>query len=322
MSIEAIQRDNKAERKSVSPLCPPLHPIHPKLPLGDAWSLREAMQYCAWLASRHYENFPVASLLLPKRLRPHVANIYAFARTADDFADEKEFSGKRLAYLEWWQQELLECTNKSSEHPIFLALAHTIERHDIPVQLLLDLLFAFKMDVTVERYAEFDQLLYYCKHSANPVGRLVLHLFGYCDEQRAKLSDCICTALQLANFWQDVSVDLVKPRVYLPEEDLKSFDYDYDELNERVYNPAFRRLIRFQVERTRNMFQEGAQLISQVRGQLAWELKLTVLGGLSILDKIEKQHYNVLRKRPTVSTIDKLRLFGRSLLPGNRWLAK
>ncbi len=189
------------------------------------YTLAEAFAYCLSLARNHYENFPVASWIMPKQLRPHIAAVYAFSRIADDFADEAEYEGERMAYLEDWENQLETLHEKEPIHPVFIALKDTLQRFAIPIELFSDLLRAFKMDVDVSRYHTFEGLLEYCRHSANPVGRIVLHLMGYPAPRLMEYSDAICTALQLANFWQDVRIDLAKNRIYLPLQDLMRFQY-------------------------------------------------------------------------------------------------
>lgn len=319
-------------------------------PLGRPWSQEEAFRYCADLTRRHYENFPVGSWLVPPSLRPAVHSLYAFMRTADDFADEKRTLGdesERLAYLASWESLLEDCEQGEARHPVFVALRVTLNQHPLPVQWLRDLLTAFKMDVTVRRYAAYADVLNYCRYSANPVGRLILSLFEYRDEELYRLSDCICTALQLANHWQDVAIDLQKDRIYLPQEDLRRFgvqkEWMFAQANvipAKAKSPLtppfakggaggfgspltsrgdddwenFRRLMAFQVRRTRELFESGKSLPERVRGRLRWELRLTWRGGSSILDKIEQARCDVFRQRPTVTRTDWLRLFFLSLL--------
>src|SRR5262249_47327943 len=234
----------------------------------QVWSLDAAYQYCERLARSHYENFPVGSALIPKRLRRHFYSIYAFARIADDFADEgytEPFTlQERLESLEQWRRMLQDAVAGRARHPVFVALAQTVAEFELPSALLEDLLSAFAQDVTVRRYKTFDQLLDYCRRSANPIGRLILLLFGYRDQQRLDWSDHICTALQLANHWQDVAIDLDKDRIYLPEEDLSRFDLTADDLTRRRANDSFKRLMRFEIERTREMFYSGKPLCASV----------------------------------------------------------
>jgi len=277
-----------------------------------------SFKYCEQIAKGHYENFPVASLLLPKEKRKYVYAIYAFARAADDFADEEGIEGgaaKRLALLDEWNGKLRDCYNGKVYDPIFIALAKTVEDNRIPIEPLENLLNAFRQDVVKQRYEKFDELLEYCRNSANPVGRLVLMIFGCHDEEFFKYSDKICTALQLTNFWQDIEVDLRKERVYLPEEDITKFGYSYKELELKQENESFRSLVKFEVERTKKIFDEGKKLIEMTAAagkelkKLSKELKLTWNGGKTILKKIEEINYKVLNQRPSISGFDKIKIF-------------
>lgn len=288
------------------------YPIDEALQEKD-WSLEEAFGYCTRLTRSHYENFPVGSVLLPKKIRPQVCAVYAFARRADDIADEDFVETDRLPALRTWQNLLEKSLQYRPSHPVFLALRHTIKEHAIPPQLFRDLLTAFKMDVTQKRHQSFADLLFYCQHSANPVGRIILHLFGYQDEALMLLSDKICTALQLTNFWQDIAVDLEKNRIYLPQEDLKNFNYSEANLFKKKYNPEFIQLLKFQVERSQKLFYEGAQLSKHLKGRLKLEIKCVVLGGLKILEKLKKLDYNSLHQRPVLNNWDKLTLLSRAL---------
>lgn len=279
----------------------------------------EAFAYCERMAREHYENFPVGSLLVPKSKRRHVYSIYAFARMADDFADEGyETSGsaeaERLVALDDWESKLEDCFHGQANHPIFVALGQTVRELDLPIRLFRDLLSAFKQDVVKRRYADFDEVLDYCRRSANPVGRLILRLFGYRDERLDEFSDCICTALQLANFWQDIAVDLRKDRVYLPADEMARHGVAVDDLRERRFSDRYASLLEFQVERTRALFERGRSLPSQVRGRLAVELRLTWLGGMRILEKIEAMGYDTLNGRPTITTADKIGLLAKALV--------
>jgi hydroxysqualene synthase len=279
----------------------------------------EAFAYCERLAQTHYENFPVGSLLVPKARRKHVYSIYAFARIADDFADEDYDNAgltevERLKSLDDWEAQLSESYRGRASHPVFVALAETVKELSLPEQLFKDLLLAFKQDVVKRRYATFTEVLDYCTRSANPVGRLILRLFDYRDERLDALSDCICTALQLANFWQDVAVDIQKDRVYLPQDELAHFGVSVEDLRARRCTDAYRRLLQLQIERTRELFNRGKSLPAQVRGRLAIELRLTWHGGMRMLELIEGQQYDTLNARPKISTLDKLRLLSRSLL--------
>jgi squalene synthase HpnC len=282
------------------------------LAAGEVWPLDRAYEYCERLTRSHYENFPVGSALIPKRLRKHFYSIYAFARIADDFADEgygQGYSeGERLDLLNEWRRMLMESLAGQASHPVFVALARTAAEFDLPAVLLEDLLSAFAQDVTLRRYESFDQLVDYCRRSANPIGRLILLLFGYRDERRHQWSDDICTALQLANHWQDVAIDLDKDRVYLPEKDLSRFELSADDLTRRCASERFKRLIRFEVERARAMFARGKPLCTSVSGRLGLELRLVWLGGMRILDHIERNGYDVFASRPVITSTDKLKI--------------
>jgi len=271
-----------------------------------SWSVDDAFEYCEQLTRSHYENFPVASFFLPRDKRKYVAAIYAFARTADDFADEPGMTpAERIEAINDWDEQLLLSRNVSPRHPVFIALSKTIERFEIPVELLRNLLQAFRSDVTTNRYETFEQVLQYCQYSANPVGRLVLLLFNYRSEELMAYSDSICTALQLANFWQDLSVDLQKNRVYLPQEDFRRFRYAEEKLLAREYNNEFRNLMAFQVKRTEELFRKGKPLLSEVGKDLALELRLTWNGGMRILQKVAELKYNTLTRRPMLTGFDK-----------------
>lgn len=268
-------------------------------------TLHDAYASCQRLARRHYENFPVASRLMPARLRHHVAAVYAFARHADDFADEGEASGEdRRAQLEDWRAQLDACMAEESENPVFLALGDTIRRFDIPLQLFHDLLDAFVQDTWKESYATFEEVLNYCRRSANPVGRIVLALFGRLNEKNAAPSDALCTGLQLVNFWQDVSVDRLKPRVYIPVEDLDRYGSSVAEVLAGKDTHALRTAIAFQVLRTEEYFHAAVPLFARVPLRLRLELRAIWLGGMRVLEKIEKQEYTTLQFRPTLSTFD------------------
>jgi hydroxysqualene synthase len=281
-------------------------------------SVAEGFAYCERLARTHYENFPVGSLLIPRDRRRHVYSVYAFARIADDFADEGYETGElteagRLAALDDWGQKLEDCYEGRADHPVFVALAETVRELRLPIQLFRGLLSAFKQDVVKRRYADFDEVLDYCARSANPVGRLVLLLFGYREERLHELSDCICTALQLANFWQDVEVDIRKDRVYLPQNEMARFGVADDDLREKRFSERYAALLKFQVERTWGLFDRGKPLPNLVGGRLAFELRLTWLGGTRILKRIEEAGYDTLNGRPKISTADKIALLLKSI---------
>ena len=270
-------------------------------------TIQDAFRYCARIAREHYENFPVASWFLPRGRRPYIAAIYAFARLADDMADEgTSLPDDRLKMLNAWEEKLDACYQGKADHPVFMALAETASVKKIPRQLFADLLAAFRLDLTQSRYKTFEDLLGYCRLSANPVGRLVLHVFDDAEEPKMVLSDHICTALQLANFWQDVSVDKLKGRIYIPLEDLERFRYTEDELCRGVEDGRFRDLMRFEVDRTRRLFINGKPLVQLVTPELWFELALTWNGGMAILNKIEQTGYAVLAKRRHLSLLNKL----------------
>jgi squalene synthase HpnC len=288
-------------------------------------NLEEAFAYCAEVTNAHYENFPVASLFLPKEKRPYIQSIYAFARQADDYADEgNRRNEERLALLDSWERQLKCCYEplapSEDTHPVFVALRETVRRLDIPIEPLLDLLTAFKMDVTKNRFTTFDEVLHYCRHSANPVGRLVLIIFGYRNEELWKLSDHICTALQLTNFWQDIAVDFQKNRIYIPQVDLERFGYTERDFSGSTVDDRFTALLRFEIERTRELFYNGAELPTLVDKDLRLELKLVWFGGLTILKKIERLRYDVFRRRPAIHAGNKLAIFLNALF--RRELAK
>jgi squalene synthase HpnC len=277
-------------------------------------NIEEAFRYCEAMTRMHYENFPVASLLIPKAKRPFICSVYAFARCADDFADEGDRTPEeRLHLLGEWQNKLDACVKGKAEDPVFIALGETIRTFGLSPQLFSDLLTAFRMDVTTNRYATFEDVLYYCKHSANPVGRLVLHIFGEANEHTLPLSDLLCTALQLTNFWQDVSVDLGRGRLYLPLEDIGRFGYTEAEGMARMDTPAFRRVVAFEVQRTRELFGMASALPNLVGAGLRFELRLTWRGGMTILDKIEDQGFDVMTHRVSLSPLNKLFLLIKAL---------
>ena len=270
------------------------------------WSTEEAYDYCGALARSHYENFTVASWFLPRDKRPHVYAVYAFCRFVDDLGDEAQ--GDQLALLDRWEEELRACYDGTPAHPIAVALADTIRRFDIPMEPFLKLVEANRMDQRTQRHPTYDDLLFYCDHSANPVGRLFLYLFGYRDEERQRMSDATCTALQLTNFWQDVRRDLDMGRIYIPQEDMERFGCTEDQLREGVADDAFRELMRFEVERARGLFREGAALVDAVEGIVRLDIALFTEGGMHILDAIERQGYDMLSRRPTLSKLARTRL--------------
>ena len=277
-------------------------------------TLQEAQEYCRRLASSHYENFSVATWFLPKRLRQHFYNVYAYCRISDDLGDEVGNPAASLALLNEWERELEACYAGNAKHPVFVALAETVKICEIPRHEFADLLTAFRQDQTITRYATFQDLLAYCKNSANPVGHLVLYVCGYKDEERQKLSDYTCTALQLANFWQDVSVDYAKGRIYLPLEDLRRFAVSEADIARNRNTSTFVELMKFEVERAREWFRQGLPLAERVDRELAIDIELFSRGGQEILNAIEQQGYAVLGRRPAISKTRKLSLIARAAL--------
>ena len=285
-------------------------------------TLAEAQQYCRELAESHYENFHVASWLLPRRLQPHFHSIYAYCRISDDLGDEVGDKSQALALLNVWQEQLDACYRGETKHPVFVALRETIRICDIPKEPFADLLTAFRQDQTVARYASMGDVLGYCRYSANPVGRLVLYACGYRDEERFALSDQTCSALQLANFWQDIREDFARGRIYLPQDAMAATGVDESMLANQQATPAFRALMQEQVAYTRAMFARGAKLIGMVDRELAVDLDLFTRGGIDILRAIEARKYDVLSARPTISKPRKAMLLLHALagrfLPGVR----
>jgi phytoene synthase len=266
------------------------------------------------MAVDHYENFPVASILLPARLREPVAAIYVFARSADDFADEGDIPpDERLARLNAYRAELdaIEAGNPT-DHPVFLRLRPVIADYRLPLSLFRDLLDAFAQDVTQTRYADYAELLDYCRRSADPVGRLMLHLFGAATPENLRRSDCVCSALQLINHWQDVAIDWKKPRIYLPADDLARFGVTEAQIAEERSDERWRALMKFQVDRARALMLEGAPLGHDLPGRIGLEIRAIVAGGLRILEKIEAAGYNVFRHRPVLKKPDWARILWRA----------
>ena len=276
-------------------------------------TLDEAQAWCRRLATTHYENFHVASRFLPARLRPHFYSIYAYCRISDDLGDEVGNREQSIALLDLWGRELDACYRGDTRHPVFVALAETIRICDIPQQPFADLLVAFRQDQTVERYRTMDDVLDYCLYSANPVGRLVLYASGYRAPEMLHLSDYTCTALQLANFWQDVSSDYARGRIYLPLDDMLHYGVDEATIARRDPTPDFRELLRYEVDYAHQLFAKGLPLIQQVDRELAVDLDLFSRGGIEILRAIERQKYDVLSRRPAISKSKKLALLMRAL---------
>jgi phytoene synthase len=269
-------------------------------------TIDQAFRTCEEIAFRHYENFPVASHFIPKGKRKYVAAIYAFARTADDVADEEGLGDEtRLAKFSELEQKLSDCLTGKAVDPVFVALGEAIARFRLPPEHFRDLLTAFRMDVKKKRYENWDELLTYCSFSANPIGRLILHLFGYGEDERRHASDAICTALQLTNFWQDLSIDVKRNRIYLPLEDMTRFNCTVEGILQQRSDENLRSLMLHEVEKTAMLFEEGRSLLNSIGRDLRFQLRLTWLGGMRILQKIRRCNYDVFHLRPTISAWDK-----------------
>jgi squalene synthase HpnC len=287
---------------------------HDRLPDSVAIApptLPQARAYCRRLARAHYENFTVASLLLPRRLRQHLYHVYAYCRWADDLADETGDAAASQRLLDWWGEQLHDCYQGRASHPVFIALGETIRECAIPMEPWLELLVAFRQDQSVRCYESYDALLSYCRHSANPVGRLVLYVAGCFDEERAKLSDAICTGLQLANFWQDLGRDVARGRVYLPADVCRAHQYDASMLARREYNRSFCRVIREMVDRAEAQISAGAPLVGMVPPELRVDIALFMAGGLEVLKRIRHIDYNVWEMRPVIKRGTRLWLVAR-----------
>src|SRR5882724_8662149 len=273
-----------------------------------------AQQFTKWLATHHYENFNVVSWLLPKELHQHFYNVYAYCRWADDLGDEIPDAARALELLDWWDYELGLCYEGKPSHPIFIALSQTIRDKNIPKQPFADLLKAFRQDQTTKRYQTWDEMIGYCLYSANPVGRLVLYLCGYRDGERQRLSDATCTALQLANFWQDVSRDLEKGRIYIPLDVAAQHGVNESEIVNRQFSDRYVALMKDLIARTRRLFAEGYPLAKMVDGRLSIDLEMFSRGGIAVLDAIAASGYDTLNHRPSVGKGKQARLLGRVLL--------
>jgi len=274
----------------------------------------EARRYCERLAKSHYENFLVAGLFCPRPLRQHFYNVYAYCRISDDLGDEIGDKQKSLILLDWWEDEVGAMYRGAPRHPVFVALSETVEKFGIPADPFRDLLTAFRQDQVTPRYPTYADLMAYCKNSANPVGRLVLYLCGYSDAERLALSDKTCTALQLANFWQDVTRDLEKDRVYIPLEDIARFGYTEEALLARRFTPEYAALMQFEVERTHALFAEGMPLCDLVDKRVRLDIEMFTRGGLEVLRLIEKQGYDTLTRRPAASKRRQMTILFQRLL--------
>ena len=292
---------------------PPAEFVRSAESLRECYSPEKARDYTRWLATHHYENFHVVSFLLPKRLHQDFYNVYAYCRWADDLGDEIGDREESLRLLDWWRGELDAMYAGRATHPVFVSLIPTVQKYGIPRQPFADLVEAFIQDQTVTRYRDWDELFGYCRNSANPVGRLVLYLCGYSDCERQRLSDATCTALQLANFWQDVTVDLLKDRIYIPLDVMERHGYTVEELFAHRFTPGFREVMREIIEKARGLFREGLPLPRMVDRRLALDIDLFSRGGLRVLEKIERQGYDVLAARPAISKAERVGLLLGSL---------
>ncbi len=285
-----------------------------KLP-AKGCAVEEAQRYTRWLATHHYENFSVVSWLLPRHLHQHFYNVYAYCRWSDDLGDEVGDSARAILLLNSWEDELRRIydSDDAPSHPVMIALAETIRAKQIPITPFSDLLRAFRQDQSVHRYATWDDVLDYCVYSANPVGRLVLYLCDYRDEERQRLSDYTCTALQLANFWQDVSLDLEKGRIYIPLDALAANSLTAADILARRFDERYARMMKDLIARTRELFAAGLPLTQRVEGAIRVDIELFSRGGLAILDAIKASGYNTLEHRPEITRWKKLYLLGRGL---------
>jgi squalene synthase HpnC len=300
--------------------------IHSSIPLASATEADpvKAQDQTRQLAHQHYENFSVISLLLPRHLRQDFCNVYAFCRVADDLGDEAGDKDESLRLLEDFKKQTVKCFEGSASTTVFVALSQTIARHSLPIQPFLDLIDAFEQDQRVVRYDTFAQVVDYCRRSANPVGRLVLYLSGYRDEQRQLLSDQTCTALQLTNFWQDVRRDILeRDRIYLPRESMDRFGVTENQIRELKPDQAYRDLIRFEVGRTAEMFDKGGELLPLLDRSIRKQIWLFGQGGRAILEAIRKQNYDTLSHRPSLSKVRKMRLImSASMMAASRLLGR
>jgi squalene synthase HpnC len=303
-----------SEKVAIMPFLDDLRRYGPSPDGPPVLTFDEAVEYCARLTSSHYENFSVVNWLTPRPLRPAFRSIYAFCRWSDDLGDEVGNPVRSRELLAWWRGELRAMFEGSARHPVMMALAPTVEEFSIPIEPFEALISAFEQDQSITEYQTFDQLLDYCQRSANPVGHLVLYLGRCFDSENARLSDATCTALQLTNFWQDVARDLAIGRIYLPIEDRQAFGYPENDLRSLRFTPEFAALLRFEVERTRELFERGRPLIERMPKSLAIDVDLFSRGGLAILDRIEAQGFDVLSHRPKLGKLAKMGLLLRVML--------
>lgn len=280
----------------------------------DSCSLSDAENYTRWLATHHYENFRVVSWLLPSRLHQHFYNVYGYCRWADDLGDEVPDARHALELIDEWDEELQRAYRGAAKHPVLIAVGETAKKLDIPIEPFRDLLIAFRQDQTIHRYAMWEDVIGYCRYSANPVGRLVLYLMGYRDAERQKLSDATCTALQLANFWQDVGRDLDKERIYIPLDVANGHGVKEEDIKQKRFDARYGNLMKELVRRTRGLFAEGAPLAGRVSREFRVDVELFTRGGCAILDAIEGIGYDTLNHRPSLDRRAQARLLGRALV--------
>jgi squalene synthase HpnC len=314
MIRQLLRKGRDAERGEGAPTLaavdrPPIKWLDP--PPGP-WTVEKAYGYCEDFVRAHTESYPVASRFVPPEVRPHLVALYAFARSADDFADEPEYEGRRALALDRWEEALRRCCHGEADHPVFVALADTIEKRDLPIPPLEDMLAAFRMDLDVKRYATIAALRGYTARSAEPVGRLLLALFGYRDPELVRYADEMSTALQLTNFWQDVAGDAARDRIYIPAEDLHFFGVGEADVKALKPEKALRDLIRFEVARTRTLYEKGRPLLDKLHRDLRLELTLIWLVGTTILDKIEAADYDVFTQRPAIRRRDQAVIMARA----------
>jgi len=288
-------------------------------PPPGPWTVERAYHFCEEFARAHHENFPVASRFVSSALRPHVVALYAFFRAADDFADEPQYDGHRDEALDAWQEELHLCFHGEPRHPVFVALHDTIDKRGLTLPPFEDLLSAFRADLEVTRYATFTSLRAYTARSAEPVGRLLLGLFGYRDPELVRYADEIATAMQLTNYWQDVASDAARDHIYIPGEDLHFFGVSEADIKALRLATPIRDLMRYEVARTRALFERGRPLLGKLGNDFKFELALIWLAGMAILDKIEEADFDVFTHRPVIGKRDKAKILARA---AKRWAAR
>ena len=310
--IRSILRGGGADEAPAKLAAVPRLPVRWLDPPPGPWTVEKSYAYCEEFVRAHTESYPVASRFVPSELRPHIVALYAFARSADDFADEPEYEGRRAEALDRWESALSRAAHGEADHPVFVALADTMERRELPIPPLEDMLTAFRMDMDVRRYATFQALRGYTARSADPVGRLLLALFGYREPELVRYADEMSTALQLTNFWQDVAADAARDHIYLPAEDMHFFGVTEADVKALKPTPALRDLMRFEVARTRALYDKGRPLLDKLGSDLRMELTLIWLVGTTILDKIEAAHYDVFAQRPAIRRRDQAIIMARA----------